>query len=378
MMRTFQAMRQVDPGFSDPGEVLTLRVSVPESLIGDHEQVARTHEQIVRRLEQIPGVTSVGVSSSITMDGNDSNDPIFVEDFPAPEGRMPPLRRYKWIGEKYFETMGNRVIAGRTITWADVYAKADVVVVTENFAREFWKEPHMAVGRRIRNNPKNPWRTIIGVVADARDNGVAEPAPQIVYWPMLMREFWDQPIMVSRSMGYAVRTRRADSPTLLKEIQQAVWTVNGNLPVASVQSLDEIRADSMAQTSFALVMLAIAAAVALLLGIVGIYGVISYVATQRTREIGIRIALGAARGDVTNLFLRQGLILAIVGVAVGVVAAAGVTRFMASLLFGITPMDPVTYLVAALGLGGTALVASYIPAARAARVDPAVALRWEA
>jgi predicted permease len=377
MMRTFQSMRSVDPGFTNPEQVLTLRVSIPESLIADKEQVARTHQEIVRRIEQIAGVTSVGISSSITMDGNDSNDPIFVEDFPGPGGRLPPLRRFKWVGENYFQTMGNRIIAGRVITWADIYAKAEVIVVTENFAREFWKEPHLALGRRIRNNPSNPWRTIIGVVADARDNGVAQAAPAIMYWPMMMKDFWDQPLMVSRNMGYAVRTDRADSPTLLKEIQQAVWAVNANLPVASVRTLDEIRADSMAQTSFALVMLGIAAGVALMLGVVGIYGVISYVAVQRTREIGIRLALGAAQRDVTGLFLRQGLVLAVVGVTVGVIAAAALSRFMSALLFGVSGIDPITYIAVALGLGGTALLASYIPAARAARVDPAMALRWE-
>lgn len=139
--------------------MITLRVSIPESLIEDREQTARTHEQIARRLEQIPGVASVGLSSSITMDGNDSNDPIFVEDFPGPGGRLPPLRRFKWIGERYFETMGNRIVAGRVITWSDVYTRAPVVVVTENFAREYWNDPAAAIGRRIRQNPKNPWRT---------------------------------------------------------------------------------------------------------------------------------------------------------------------------------------------------------------------------
>ena len=164
MMRTFQAMRKVDPGFTQPEQVLTLRVSIPESLVPDKERSARTHEQIARRIEQIPGVKAVGLSSSITMDGNDSNDPIFVEDFPGPGGRMPPLRRFKWIGEGYFETMGNRVVAGRTITWTDVYTQTPVVVVTENFAREYWKSADAALGRRIRQNPKNPWRTIVGVV----------------------------------------------------------------------------------------------------------------------------------------------------------------------------------------------------------------------
>jgi ABC-type antimicrobial peptide transport system permease subunit len=184
-------------------------------------------------------------------------------------------------------------------------------------------------------------------------------------------------VMVFRNMGYAIRTSRLESPTLLKEIQQAVWGVNPNLPVASVQTLNEIRANSMAQTSFALVMLSIAAAVALLLGIVGIYGVISYIATQRTREIGIRIALGAARRDVSRLFLRHGFVLAAVGIALGMVAAAFVTRVMSTLLFGVGALDAMTYVAVAAGLGATALLASYLPALRAARVDPAVALRWE-
>jgi predicted permease len=291
---------------------------------------------------------------------------------------MPPLRRFKWIGEHYFEAMGNRLVAGRAIAWNDVYTQAPVVVVTENFAREYWQDPARALGRRIRQNPKNPWRTIVGVVADARDEGVAKPAPAIIYWPMMVADFWDQPVMVQRTMGYAVRTERAGSPTLLKEIQQAVWAVNANLPVARVRTLDQLRAESMAQTSFMLVMLAIAAGVALLLGIVGIYGVISYVATERTREIGIRIALGAAARDVTNLFLRQGLLLVAVGIMAGLIASAALTRVMAALLYGVSAIDPVTYLAVSAGLAATALLASYIPAARAARVDPAVALRWEA
>ncbi len=184
--------------------------------------------------------------------------------------------------------------------------------------------------------------------------------------------------MVFRNMAYAIRTSRLNSPTLLKEVQQAVWSVNGNLPVARVRTLEEIQSDSMAQTSFALVMLSIAAGVALVLGIVGIYGVISYIATQRTREIGIRIALGAARADVSRLFLRHGFALAIVGIAIGIIAAAFVTRVMSTLLFGVSSIDMLTYACVAFGLGGTALLASYLPALRAARVNPAEALRWEA
>ena len=378
MVRTFQAMRRVDPGFVRPEQVLTLRVSIPGSLIKDDEQAVRAEEQIVRRIERIPGVMSVGLSSSITMDGLTSNDPIFVEDFPAPPGTIPPVRRFKWTAENYFRTIGNPIVAGREITWADVYGRAPVVVVSENFAREFWKTPDAAIGRRIRQTPDNPWRTIVGVVGNERDDGIAKPAPSVIYWPLLITEYYDIKGFAQRSVAIAVRTDRAGSPTLLKEIQQAVWSVNASLPVASVRTLDEIRARSMAQTSFALIMLAIAATAALLLGVVGIYGVIAYVATQRTREIGIRIALGAAARDVSGLFLRQGAALAAIGVGCGIAAAALATRAMSSLLFGVGALDPLTYAAVALVLGGTAMLACYLPARRASRVDPAEALRWEA
>jgi ABC-type antimicrobial peptide transport system permease subunit len=250
-------------------------------------------------------------------------------------------------------------------------------MVSEAFAREYWKEPAAALGRRIRQNSKDPWRTIVGVAGDERDNGAAQPAPGIVYWPVLVNDFWGEKQHVERNVAYAVRTERAGSATLLKEIQQAVWSVNASLPVAGVRTLDEIRAASMAQTSFALVMLGISGGGALLLGIVGIYGVISYMATQRTREIGIRMALGAGVRDVNGLFLRHGLALAATGIAAGMAAAAGVSRVMSTLLFGVGALDPVTYAAVAVGLGTTALLASYLPARRASRIDPAVALRWD-
>ncbi len=217
----------------------------------------------------------------------------------------------------------------------------------------------------------------MGVAGDERDDGVTRPAPATVFWPMVVKQLWSDDVMVYRTMGYAIRSERTGSPTLLKEVQQAVWSLNSGLPLANVQTLDEIHRESMAQTSFALVMLSIAAGVALLLGVVGIYGVISYIATQRTREIGIRMALGAAQSDVRGLFLRHGLVLSGIGIALGVAGAAGLTRLMSSLLFGVNPLDWVTYVAVAVGLGLTALLASYLPAMRAARVDPAIALRYE-
>jgi len=285
------------------------------------------------------------------------------------------MRRFKWVSENYFETMGSRVVAGRALTWADTYSSRPVAVLSENLAREYWKNPRLAVGKRIRETPKNQWREIVGVVTDERDDGVARPAPKVVYWPMMMADFWDNQSYVRRNMAFAVRTARADSPTLLREVQQAVWSVNPALPVASVRTLAEIRQRSMAETSFALVMLAIAAAVALVLGVVGIYGVIAYVAAQRTREIGIRMALGARQVDVARLFLLRGLALTGLGVAVGVAASLGLTRLMATMLFGVTPTDPFTIGGVSAGLGAVALAATFLPAWRASRQNPVEALR---
>jgi predicted permease len=378
MMRTFQALRQVNPGFVQPEDVLTMRVSIPDALVSDATQVASMHKAIADRLGQIPGVVSVGVGSSITMDGNGSNDPIFVEDFPGPEGRMPPIRRFKRLGGGYLEALGNHLIAGRAITWDDALTRRPVVMVSETLAREYWKRPAAAIGRRIKETPKSPWREIVGVVADERDDGVAHPATAIVYWPVLIADHWGEGLWVQRSMAYAIRSPRMGSPTFLKEVQQAVWAVNPNLPVANVRSLADIRAVSMAQTSFALIMLGLAAGVALLLGVVGIYGVIAYIASQRTREVGIRVALGAQPGDVRRLFVRHGLVLTGIGLVIGLGAAAAVTRVMASLLFGVNAIDPVTYAAVTGGLGAIALLASYLPARRAAKVDPVIVLRADA
>jgi putative ABC transport system permease protein len=375
MVRTFIALRQVEPGFVRPEEVHTFRVSIPEALVEDPEQTIRTHQEIGERLRQVPGVTSVGLTSSVTMDGSSGQDAVWVEGSLYEDEQVPPLRRRKRIAPAYFETMGNRVIAGRAITWADIYQYAPVVMVSDNFAREYWQEPAAALGKRLRQGPYDPWREIIGVVGNERDNGVHRPAPTIVYWPVLMKRGDSEPVDVARTMAYAIRSRRMQSPTFLGEIQEAVWSVNPNLPLANVQTLDDIRAASMAQTSFAMVILAIAASVALLLCVVGIYGVIAYVATQRTREIGIRLALGAQAEDVRRLFLRHGLVLTLTGIALGMGAAMLLTRVMSALLFGVSPMDPVTYVAVAAGLATVALLATYLPARRASRTDPIVALR---
>jgi predicted permease len=287
------------------------------------------------------------------------------------------LRRFKWISERYFETMGNPLLAGRDLTWRDIYSKAHVVLVTENFAREYWKEPAAALGKRIRSNPKDPWREIVGVVGNVRDDGADQKAPVLVYWPMMMKDFWGNNLFVQRTQAYAIRSSRTGALTFLKEVQAAVWAVNPNLPVANVRTLEEIHGRSMGRTSFTLVMLGIASGVALILGVVGIYGVISYSVSQRTREIGIRMALGAEQGEISRLFLGHGLLLTGIGVALGLGAAVALTRVMSALLFDVSPLDPVTYGAVSMGLIAAALLASYLPARRAAVVDPVEALRWQ-
>jgi predicted permease len=370
MIRTFAAIQQVKPGFVRPEQVQTFRIEAPAAPTEDQIQMARTHEQVAQRLQQVPGVLSVGLSSSITMDGEDNTNPLRVEHVNVPEGQMPPLRRFKSLAPGYFETMGNPLVAGRAITWTDIYQLRRVVVISETLAREYWGSPSNALGKRVRGF-RPAWYEIVGVAGNEHDDGLNQPATAIVYWPLLNE------IYSRRAMAYAVRSSRVGSAGFLRELQQAVWSVNPHLPLANVLTLKEIQADSMAQTSFAMVMLAIAASVALLLGLVGIYGVIAYVATQRTREIGIRLALGAQTGDVRRLFLRHGLLLTGAGIAIGIGISLALTRVMSALLFGVSPMDPATYAAVSVGLAGVALVATWLPARRASRVDPVAALRGD-
>jgi predicted permease len=290
---------------------------------------------------------------------------------------MPPIRRHKFASPGFFHAIGNPLLAGREYTWSDIYSMAPVAIVTENFAREYWGAPAAAVGKRIRESLNGTWREIVGVAGNERDNGVDHPAPTTVYWPALTSGFWGQKIAVRRTVTYAVRSSRTGTQSFLDEIRQAVWSVNADLPLAGVRSLQEIYSKSMARTSFALVMLTLAGAMALLLGIIGIYGVISYSVSQRTREIGIRMALGAQQPALIRMFVRDGLALASIGLGLGLAVAFALSRGMSSLLFGITPADPIAYIGVSIGLAVAAALASYLPSRRAAAVDPVEALRAE-
>jgi predicted permease len=377
MIRTFQALRHVNPGFTNPREVLTLRLSIPSAQVKEPEAVVRMHQAIMEKIATIPGVSSVGLTTIVPMTELGWHDPIFAADKNYEQKQLPPLRSFKFISPGLLKTMGNALVAGREFTWEDAYDKRTVAMVSENLARELWGSPSAALGKQIRESNNSAWREVIGVVSDERDEGVDKKAPSIAFFPMLMTKFEGDDTSVRRSMSYMVRSPRAGSTALTAEVSRAVWSVNPNLPLASVRTLEEVVSKSMARTSFTLVMLAIAGAMALLLGVAGIYGVISYSVSQRTREIGIRMALGAQRQEVTRLFVRYGLGLAAIGIACGLTAALTLTRLMGSLLFEVSPIDPLTYVSVCLSLISAAVLASYVPALRATMVNPVTALRAE-
>jgi predicted permease len=377
MIRTFQALLNVQPGFTHPESIQTLRISIPESQVRDSVAVMRMEQAILEKIAAIPGVQSAGFSSTIPTENFGWHDPVFAEDHELKQGDVPTLRRYKFISPGVLSTLGNSVIAGRDFTWTDLYEKRPVAMVTENMARELWNSPSTAIGKRIRETLKAPWREVVGVVTDERDDGINRKAPATALWPMLMDSFSGDKEFVIRGPAVLVRTNRAGSSAFITELGQAIWSVNPNLPLAQVKTLDDIYRKSLARTSFTLLMLGIAAGMALLLGVVGIYGVVSYSVAQRTKEIGIRLALGAQTQELTRMFVSHGARLAALGVVCGLAAAALLMRLLSTLLFEVRPVDPVTYTVAAGTLVGAALLASYLPALRAAGIDPVQALRSE-
>jgi predicted permease len=375
MIRTFQQLRMVNPGFTDAASLETLQIAIPDSAIADPSMVTRVENNIADKLASIPGVTSVGFAGVVPMEGVEPGWSAVLVEGKTYEGD-PPIRFFNYVSPGYFQALGTRLIAGRDFAWNEIYDPQRKVVVSENLAREAWGSAARAIGKRIQEGPGKPWYQVIGVVEDVRYNGVDEKAPSIVYWPALIVSSYFGSY-TPRTATFIVRSSRAGTPAFLNEIQQAVWSVNDDLPVASVRTMQEIYSKSLARTSFTLVMLGIAAAMALALGIIGIYGVISYAVSQRTREIGIRMALGAQKGELRWMFVRSALALTGIGVIVGLGAAAAVARLMRTLLFGVRPLDPLSFAVVPLILVLAAALASFLPASRATAVNPVDALKAE-
>ncbi|HEU0175716.1 MAG TPA: ABC transporter permease [Blastocatellia bacterium] len=377
MIRTFRALTRVNPGFVAPSEVQTFRIAIRDDQAPDAEPAVRIEEEILRKIEAIPGVTSVGLSTNVPMDGSGRVGPVFAKDSAFAHGAVPS-NRFEFVAPGFFKTLGAPLLAGRDYTWGDIYNKVPIAIVSEKFARESWRDPLSAIGKQIRASQKDDWREVVGVVGDVRQDGADKEAPTSVYWPILVASFQgNSDVQAQRNVTFAIRCSRAGSEGLVNEIRQAVWSVAPNLPLAEVHTLNYYYAMSMARISFTLVMLAVAGGMALFLGIVGLYGVIAYSVSQRRREIGIRMALGAEKSAILNMIIGQGIKLVLIGVAIGLAAALGLTRFLSGLLYGVKPGDPATLVAVSALLMAIALLASYIPARQAAKVDPMVALRHD-
>ena len=377
MIRTFIALRNVNPGFSDPAHVQTMRTSIPSSMVPDERMATRVQNDILDRLSAIPDVTAAGFAASVPLDGVDADWNQLQVEGKNYNINKPQMWLYDYVSPGYFSAMGIHLVAGRDFNWTDDYDLRHKVVVSESFARAEWGSAANAIGKHARQSNRNPWDEVIGVVEDVHQHGVDEKAPTIIYWPVLIIIPYipQTTIGAERNVTFAIHSRRAGTESFLTQVRQAVSSVNPNLPVAGPRTMQEVYAQSLQRQSFTLVMLAIAAAMALALGIVGIYGVISYSVSQRTREIGIRMALGAQKGGVKWMFVRSALTLTGVGIGIGLATAAALTQFMRTLLFGVHPLDPVAFIAVPVVLLMAATLASYLPAARAAAINAVDALK---
>ena len=263
------------------------------------------------------------------------------------------------------------------MTWQEELEKRPVAIVSENLARQYWGSPAAAIGKLVHVGLNDPWHEVVGVAGDVYDNGVNQDPPTAVYWGLFQDNFVTQKEVVRRYVHYVIRTPRAGAASFFSDSERAVWSVNHDLPLAYNKTIGELYAKSMARTSFTLVLLSVAGAMTLLLGIIGLYGVIAYAISQHTREIGIRMALGAQRAALTRMYIREGLLLTAIGVIGGVAVALTTMRLMSSLLYHVSPVDPWTYFIATVSILIVACIATYVPSRKAAVVDPMHALRAE-
>jgi predicted permease len=373
MIRTYAALSAVDPGFTDPEHLLTVGISIPEAVEPDFRRLPAMQRAMLEQLGAIRGVESSAYISTLPLDGFAPYFALLIEDKTQPPGEATPLRQLRFASPGFFPAFGTPLIAGRTLEWSDNEEGRHVALVSENLARAEWGSAASALGKRIRPLPTDPWAEVVGVVGDISSAGLDQAAPQTFY----LSQNYGLAQYMTRKVQFVVRSDRVSTSAFLEDVQRAIWSVNASLPLADVQSMGDVYERALARTSLTLLLLGITASMALLLGVIGIYAVISYSLAQRTQEIGIRIALGAPSAALKRLVLGHVALLVGIGVAIGLVGAAALTRLMRTLLFGVGTLDPATYAAVCALLAGTALVAGYLPARRAARVDPMCALRAE-
>jgi predicted permease len=374
MLRSFMALRSVHPGF-DAANLLTARVTVPSAEIPEAEGTRQFFTQLRQQLEVQPGVEAVGMATAMPLGGSGvSYTTIEVEDHPRSENELPMFASWPQAGAGYFEAMGIPLLEGRTFRETDGGDGFRAVVVSRAYAERWWPGTS-PIGRRMRLGAQDEdWYEIVGVVENVRQQQLEELSEEMVYFPLVTEAGGD--VSMTRSLDIVIRTA-GDPLTLVSVLRGRVRELNPRIPLSNVRTGEAVVGSATARTSFTASMLGAASGIALLLGLVGIYGVISYVVSQRTREIGVRMALGASRGSVRGMVVRQGLLLSLAGVVLGLIAAAPLSRLMRSLLYGVRPIDPLTYLAVGVSLIAVAVLASLIPAVRAAGVDPGSALRIE-
>jgi predicted permease len=373
MIRTFQSLRDIEPGFADPDQVQTVTLSIPQGSVPDYARAIRLKNDIQTQLAALPGVESVGFSSMVPLGGDGPDGGALVEVAPGEEREAS--FEFRFTSPEFFATLRTPLIAGRAFEWTDILDedRPQAVIVSESVARSQWGSPEAAPGKRMRRSPFSAWTEVVGVVGDVHLEGVDQPAPDTVYYtPRDELAQW-----MSRTITFAVRSERVATAGFFEDLQRAIWSVDSTLPLGSVGTLGDLYRRSMERTSLTLVLLAITGAMALFLSLLGIYGVISYTLSHRTREIGIRMALGAQLAHLMRLPLHRVLAPVIIGVVLGLCMAAAFSRVTQSLLFGVSALDPATYAVVALILLATAAVAGFLPAYRVMRVDPTEALRAE-
>lgn len=371
LLRSFAALRAVQLGFQRPVTLQTFGLLVRRGLISDPQTLLAQEHAIADRIAAVPGVRGVSFASDIPMLGEGHNwDELLVDGKDLMPSGALPMRLYFTVAPEYFRTMGIPLLAGRDMSWTDIERQRPVVVVSAALAQEEWGGPAAAIGKRVREETKQPWFEVIGVAGDVRNDGPYKAAAPAVYWPL---EANDNGLGLPYAL-YVVRSDRAGSQAMVAALGQAVHAVNANLPLAKPRTMAEVAARSQAVAAFAMVMLGLAGGMALMLGVIGVYGVIAYDVTRRRREISIRLALGAERREVQGMFVKHALRVAGVGAVVGGLFAVPLTASLRSLLFGVRPFDVVTLLGVVVVLGAAVTLAAFIPAWRGAAVPPAEAL----
>jgi len=376
LIRSFGKLLETRPGFR-PDHVLTLNIPLPRQAYPHAGRVQDFYKQLLERVSNLPGVQTAGISNDLPLHASEMVS-VTVEGRAESEGMTPQAICQSWVLGNYFETMGIPLVQGRWFTPEDRLETQPVAIVSLSMARNFWPRQEV-IGKRIRWGVGAPWQTIVGIVGDVSQGPFNTPLAPHVYRPFIQLPgpfLEEDPFSDWHAMNLAVRTH-ADPASLTSAVLEQVHSLDPDLAAASIQTMTQVISSSMAGSEFNTILLGAFASLALLLAAIGVYGVLSYAVAQQRHEIGIRMALGAEKRDVLSMVVGQGLKVAAMGVGIGTVGALGLTRLLSSLLYDVKATDPLTFIGASLLLIAVAVLASYIPARRATKVDPMVALRYD-